>query len=148
MAAIPTRYNGIQFRSRLEARYAAYFDLRGDTEWQYEPLEMPGWIPDFTITVHVGEKTAKYLVEVKPIEDVKQFANSDDGKKVLKAIAADFETEKVWFNYHGFLIMGLSPAYMWYWPGPKGFHKGQVPNENLIACWKEAGNRTQWRRPR
>lgn len=27
MNAIPTRYNGVQFCSRLEARWAAFFDL-------------------------------------------------------------------------------------------------------------------------
>lgn len=33
--AIPTTYNGCRFRSRLEARWALYFDLVGIT-WQYE----------------------------------------------------------------------------------------------------------------
>lgn len=34
--AIQTRYKGYRFRSRLEARWAVFFDAC-DTEWQYEP---------------------------------------------------------------------------------------------------------------
>ncbi|HYE98510.1 MAG TPA: hypothetical protein VEJ18_06335 [Planctomycetota bacterium] len=48
MNAIPTVYAGVQFRSRLEARWAAYFDLWG-VRWQYEPLDLNGYIPDFVI---------------------------------------------------------------------------------------------------
>lgn len=33
---IPTMYKGIQFRSRLEARWAVFFDTLG-IEWEYEP---------------------------------------------------------------------------------------------------------------
>ena len=47
-AAIPTTYKGIRFRSRLEARWAAMFDICG-WRWEYEPLDLPGWIPDFLI---------------------------------------------------------------------------------------------------
>ncbi len=34
--AIETRYNGYKFRSRLEARYAVFFDKFG-MSWEYEP---------------------------------------------------------------------------------------------------------------
>lgn len=34
--AIPTRYAGCHFRSRLEARWAVFFDALG-IEWEYEP---------------------------------------------------------------------------------------------------------------
>jgi len=36
MKAIPTRYAGCHFRSRLEARWAVFFDRLG-VAWQYEP---------------------------------------------------------------------------------------------------------------
>lgn len=36
MQAIETRYKGYRFRSRLEARWAVFFDALG-IEWQYEP---------------------------------------------------------------------------------------------------------------
>jgi hypothetical protein len=60
IAAIPTRYAGVQFRSRLEARWAAFFDLLG-WRWDYEPMDMKGWTPDFLLHLH-----EPVLVEVKP----------------------------------------------------------------------------------
>ncbi len=53
--ALPTTYNGVQFRSRTEARWAAYFDLMG-VEWRYEDeaYELPsgGYLPDFYLPKH------------------------------------------------------------------------------------------------
>jgi hypothetical protein len=59
---IPTRYAGIQFRSRLEARWGALFDLLG-WHYEYEPFDLDGWIPDFLLT------DGRVLVEVKPVTD-------------------------------------------------------------------------------
>lgn len=39
--AIPTKYNGINFRSRLEAKWAAFFDLL-EWNWEYEPCDFNG----------------------------------------------------------------------------------------------------------
>ena len=61
MHAIPTTYSGVQFRSRLEARWAAFFDLL-KIKWLYEPFDLAGYIPDF-ILPEFGD----LLVEVKPI---------------------------------------------------------------------------------
>lgn len=58
---IPTKYGFINFRSRLEARWAAFFDILG-WSWTYEPFDLPGWIPDFVIVGAHGS----VLVEVKP----------------------------------------------------------------------------------
>ena len=50
ITAIPTRYAGCHFRSRLEARWAVFFDTIG-IAWQYEPqgYELHGrkYLPDF-----------------------------------------------------------------------------------------------------
>jgi hypothetical protein len=59
--AIPTQYAGVNFRSRLEARWASFFDLCG-WKWEYEPLDLNGWIPDFIL---LGNPRP-VLVEVKP----------------------------------------------------------------------------------
>lgn len=61
MKSIPTKYNGTQFRSRLEARWAAFFDLL-NWRWEYEPFDCDGWIPDFQL---FGAQQ-QMLVEVKP----------------------------------------------------------------------------------
>jgi hypothetical protein len=60
--AKPTKYKGRLFRSRLEARVAAYLDLRGWV-WEYEPVDFPKWSPDFSVILYDG-RTA--YVEVKP----------------------------------------------------------------------------------
>jgi hypothetical protein len=60
--SIPTRYSNTNFRSRLEARWAAFFDIAG-WRWEYEPFDLNGWIPDFVL---LG-KCQHVLVEVKPV---------------------------------------------------------------------------------
>jgi hypothetical protein len=57
-AGIPTTYRYNAMRSRLEARWAAFFDLIG-WSWTYEPLDADGYIPDFLI-----HGDAPFLVEV------------------------------------------------------------------------------------
>lgn len=47
-------------RSRVEARWAAFFDRLG-LRWEYEPFDAAGYIPDFVL---VGLRPL--LVEVKP----------------------------------------------------------------------------------
>lgn len=73
MKAIPTMYNGRQYRSRLEARWAAMFDL---LEWrvEYEPIDFNGWIPDFVIL-----ESIPIYVEIKPVFDFpKEIAHEID----------------------------------------------------------------------
>lgn len=65
MKAIETRYKGYRFRSRLEARWAVFFDKVG-LEWVYEPegfdLGDAGWyLPDFRIP-----EWRDTYIEVKP----------------------------------------------------------------------------------
>jgi hypothetical protein len=60
--SIPTRYSNTNFRSRLEAKWAAFFDIVG-WRWEYEPFDLNGWIPDFVL---LG-KCQHVLVEVKPV---------------------------------------------------------------------------------
>lgn len=56
---IPTEYGGISFRSRVEAKWAAFFDELGWT-WEYEPIDLEGYIPDFILMFK-----EPMLVEVK-----------------------------------------------------------------------------------
>lgn len=58
--AIPTMYNGLQFRSRLEATWACMLDKLG-WDWDYEPIDLNGYIPDFILKFSMP-----LLVEVKP----------------------------------------------------------------------------------
>lgn len=61
IAAKPTYYEGVRFRSRLEATWAAFFDLL-HWPWEYEPLDLKGWVPDFVL-----QGVEPIAVEVKPI---------------------------------------------------------------------------------
>jgi hypothetical protein len=61
-SAIPTTYKGVRFRSRLEAKWAAFFDAV-DWPWEYEPIDLGGYIPDFVLPF----TPAPILVEVKPL---------------------------------------------------------------------------------
>lgn len=70
--AIPTEYEGILFRSRLEARTACFFDHLG-WDWEYEPKRFilfhgEIYTPDFLITTKVD----KIWVEVKPSSNIEE----------------------------------------------------------------------------
>ena len=69
MKAIETRYKGYRFRSRLEARWAVFFDTLG-LKWEYEPegydLGFGVWyLPDFFVR---GQDGFTAFVEVKPVD--------------------------------------------------------------------------------
>jgi hypothetical protein len=111
LKAIPTMYGGVQFRSRLEARWAAFFDLAG-WRWQYEPIDLDGWIPDFRLCGSVPA-----LCEVKPID----FAEFDDGEKAsncIQRIAPNVirirdrydRSPSNLFSDHEIIVLGLGPV--------------------------------------
>lgn len=79
-AAHPTRYGGVLFRSRLEATWAAFFDLL-EWRWEYEPFDLKGWVPDFMLR---GQHNA--LVEIKPITE----PDADTIDKIMKAAGYQF----------------------------------------------------------
>jgi len=66
--AIETLYKGYRFRSRLEARYAVFFDRLGiEWEYEFEGFVLPNgqlYLPDFFLPTFNGSM----FVEVKPKE--------------------------------------------------------------------------------
>lgn len=72
-AAIPTEYKGIRFRSRLEAKWAAFFDNVG-WKWNYEPDDLHGWIPDFRFGMPTSSDV---YVEVKPCSSIEELEAVD-----------------------------------------------------------------------
>lgn len=89
--AIETAYRGYLFRSRLEAKWAAFFDLCG-WPWSYEPKDLGGWIPDFAIGEH------PVLVEIKP------FWRDDEWGDAKEKIMASGCNEPV-------LLLGNDPTW-------------------------------------
>jgi len=68
--AIATTYAGVRFRSRLEARWAAIFELV-ELRCEYEPLDLggeggTGYVPDFVLLPE-GGTLRQVLVECKPV---------------------------------------------------------------------------------
>lgn len=71
--AIETRYKGYRFRSRLEARWAVFFDAL-NISWEYEPegYKLPSgyYLPDFQAEwpcLFKGEQGEHYWCEIKPV---------------------------------------------------------------------------------
>jgi hypothetical protein len=122
LTAHPTMYGGVCFRSRLEARWAAFFDLAG-WRWEYEPLDLQGWTPDFLL---LGASLVK--VEVKPIlwtgdenEMFKYVRHAPELEKVRRYIkdnididhAPECSGEQIYDNIFGgheqVLVLGAYP---------------------------------------
>jgi hypothetical protein len=77
--SIPTTgINGIRFRSRIEAIWAEMFTKLG-WEWEYEPIDLNGYIPDFIIKFPYKH----LLVEVKGDTDIKNIEQYAD--KIVKS---------------------------------------------------------------
>lgn len=86
--AIETQYKGYRFRSRLEARWAVFFDCLG-LEWLYEPegfeLGKYRYLPDFHFPSFCGRRGC--YAEVKPSPEpftkARQFVHWSDAPIVL-----------------------------------------------------------------
>jgi hypothetical protein len=77
--SIPTTgIQGIRFRSRIEAQWAEMFTKLG-WEWEYEPIDLNGYIPDFIIKFPYKH----LLVEVKGDTDIKNIEQYAD--KIIKS---------------------------------------------------------------
>lgn len=98
---IPTIYRDVQYRSRLEAKWAAMFDLLG-WSYQYEPFDLPGWVPDFSITAK--DEAGYMLVEVKPFMREKDF----NVEKIFTAVDEGVKDGTIQHEPE-ILLLGLTP---------------------------------------
>lgn len=102
--AIETVYKGYKFRSRLEARWAVFFDAFG-IEYVYEPegFEKNGvkYLPDF------------YLPESKTFVEVKGVLSSVDAKKLAAMLdyGPVFHCDDSDYHAAGLLMLGDIPNY-------------------------------------
>lgn len=76
VAVRSVRYAGVEFRSLLAARYAAFFDVCG-WKWKYRPIELPGWTPDFWVEFPCSHSECNgshsLLAAVKPFRSIEDF---------------------------------------------------------------------------
>jgi len=151
--AHPTIYNGVEFRSRLEATWAAYFDLLGwdgkrhddrlgsnVTSWEYEPIDLNGWTPDFVIRNKslLGGEVGKlascvYLIEVKPFDNKESFKDTSAYRYLLNN-RPDGE-----LGEPEVIFLGVNPNYSW-----RELMLLTTPMHEK-HLWKQAQNITRWR---
>ncbi len=134
-AAHPTLYKGILYRSRLEAKWACYFDQRG---WQYtyEPFDLIGYSPDFTVTAYSVDGKAKVdmvnvLVEVKPATKVGQL-----GPPIARILRAGWKGP--------WMVVGADPDVCMQGVG-KHKSKRRYLGREAPEAWAHASNMTQWK---
>lgn len=122
--AIETRYAGCHFRSRLEARWAIFFDEMG-WSWEYEPqgYELPSgrYLPDFRVRMSDGHEI---WVEVKGTEPTEH-----EQKLMSELVQLHFSTDLPMMSmpYRGIIVSQLPRAghpelawrFSWEWEGPR-----------------------------
>lgn len=119
---IETRYKGYRFRSRLEARWAVFFDALG-VEWEYEvegyDLGAAGfYLPDF-------ELYRSLFIEIKP-----SGVGLDDAVQKCEAL-------KQQSGYDVLLLKGKPSEYIGiYWHDHPGTGEMQVSAAILGHCQK------------
>ena len=73
---MPATYNNQIFRTRLEARWAAFFDLAG-WKWSANPAPVGDWAPEFRVEFPCDHSECSgrhvLLVAVLPVDDVTAF---------------------------------------------------------------------------
>ncbi|MDH6245028.1 hypothetical protein [Mycobacterium sp. OTB74] len=141
LTPIPTVYAGIEFRSRLEARWACFFDQLG-WRWTYEPFDGTGYIPDFLL-----HHDPPHLAEVKPAVTEADYRAAIG--KITTGLAGHW-TGPV-------LILGVDPFPAWdQHTTPMGLlgtggnftvHYWTDNTDAARAAWAHACNTTKWRRP-
>jgi hypothetical protein len=167
VTAIPTVLDGRRYRSRLEARWAAVFDRLG-WPYEYEPVDLEGYIPDFVLGFY-----RPLLVEVKPILVFEDFLGHI-GK--IERAGWDGEALLVGARLFEGSVLGMLGERLdgdWEWDAamamrcrqcgrPSLYHRsvgwqcrvegcyvgnGHVaePGEVFADAWLEAGNVVQWR---
>jgi hypothetical protein len=84
---IPTiGVRGIQFRSRIEAQWAYIFE-KLEWNWEYEPIDLEGYIPDFIIKFDGDDGDKEdILIEIKGDMNIwKEEVYKEHKEKIIKS---------------------------------------------------------------
>ena len=103
---LPTYYDGTKFRSRLEARWAIFFDyLRIPYRYEYEGFDLDGvwYVPDFYLPKQ------DYWIEVKPVSP----SEKEQDKCERLAKATETSTYCFWDIPRPWDGSDDGPAYAW-----------------------------------
>jgi len=132
--AIETRYAGCRFRSRLEARWARFFDA-AEIEWKYEPegFELDGvrYLPDFYLPsseTWVEVKGNNALLEA----DSHRLEHMLDYTSPIPGICRSWDERPGGPLCHGLLILGDVPRIL---PGKWGPVLHPLIQHHEGLCW-------------
>ncbi|MCI5208485.1 MAG: hypothetical protein D3910_06760 [Candidatus Electrothrix sp. ATG2] len=112
-----SNYNGLTFKTSLEAQWAAFFDLAG-WSWWVNPQSIDQWQPDFKVQFPCGHSECSgmhtLLVSVLPISSIEGFkkhpsqrfsytVKGENGNHVADAGAlfGDKPSVSIWEMSHG-----------------------------------------------
>jgi len=121
MLPIETTYNGIKFRSRLEARWAMFFDMI-HVRWNYEPEGFTNgdecYLPDFVLyNVALRDDALPVYIEIKP----ESFTESQ---------------YKEWFTKNLVLFNGTPKQFIWGNCDSSGGFQLYPWWDNCMRIWK------------
>ncbi|WP_343084381.1 hypothetical protein [Blautia producta] len=114
---IEIQYNGFRFRSRLEARWAVFFDMIGlKYEYEVEEFEMCGvrYLPDF----YIPSLDRWFEIKAKPLSEYEMMKceefcfNKDNGNIKFSVLVGSPEAVKI-DNFSGIM------EFVWEWPSEK-----------------------------
>lgn len=148
--AIPTTYAGVRFRSRLEARFAAFLDSY-QLSWNYEPFELQEYIPDFVVELSFGPLLFECKPAVLPQEFVWPCTRVTRSGWVGPAIVVGSSLAAAPDDWGDLVMFGSTAAEEGGWSrvgrGRWPAAWGEYPFADVRDRWVEAGNVVQWKAP-
>lgn len=141
MRIIETKYNGYKFRSRLEARWAVFFDNIG-LPFEYEPegydLDGTAYLPDFYIPAWDA------FVEIKPKKPSKEeeekckMLHTHSKKIVLLIYGEPYPSKYTIITYHS------DPDMDWFIGKGEFTQCRRCPNVLVSAKFKVGAEDPEW----
>lgn len=139
LTGIPTTYKGVRMRSRQEARWARMFDYLG-WEWDYEPIDCNGWLPDFWMPAE--EALLECKPALRPVDFEAACSKAESSGYVGRVIIVGAR----WSLAPGLVttLTGINEPHTWL---PWRITCASEDQEKWLALgWKNAGNAVQWKK--
>jgi len=140
MKSINTLYNGNYFRSRLEARWAYFFDLIGmKYEYEQEGFEHKGqrYLPDFFLPeCYLRDGVKDYNLKTNKITYFPLGVYIEIKPESFQA--GDIPASK-WFKKPLILFNGMPSEFIWggwNWSNGEGGYQLYPPWDNCMGIWK------------
>jgi len=146
---------GINFRSMIEARWA-YVLEKLNLNWEYEPFELKGYIPDFIIT----NNSKQVLLEIKADVNIWDNKNTDYEHKIKSSgwdkeyiiLGGNIKKEyDLWVCGYGYLDGIHSKIYIKktkdnnYIFVNNQLIDNNIPSDFIYDLWIDAKNNFQWK---